>query len=90
MKKSLIWGLALVCCICFADEQKTVVAKPGAILELYSATPKKVQPDVDAEPIAVVVDKGKQFCHDNITLNQEVLHSMRPMFLPIPQESLAE
>ena len=72
MKTSLVWGLSLLCCICFADEQKTVVAKPGAILELYSATLQKVRPDVEAEPIAVVVDKGAQFCHDNVTLNNEV------------------
>ena len=72
MKKNFVLGVLLLCSICFANEQRTVVAKPGAILELYNATRKKVEPDIDAEPIAVVVDRGNQFCHDNITLNKEV------------------
>ena len=70
MKKIFLLGLLLLCGICFADEEKFVVAKPGATLELYTASLRKVRPDT--APIAVVVDFGKQFCHDNITLIKEV------------------
>ena len=72
MKKNFVLGLLLLCSICFANEQKTVLAKRGAILEIYSASLQKVRPGAEEEPIAVVVDKGNQFCHDNITRNSEV------------------
>ena len=72
MKKNFVLGLLVLCSICFSNEQKTVIAKPGAILELYDATTQKVRPDIEDEPIAVVVDKGSQFTHCNIIQNKEV------------------
>ena len=71
MRKIFTTFLLLLCSICFANEQKAL-AKSGAILEIYSASLQKVRPEAEEEPIAVVVDKGNQFCHDNITLNSEV------------------
>ena len=93
MKKSLMAVLALICCICFAEEQKIVLAKSGAVLELYSATVRKVRPDANQKPIAVVVDHGLQFCHDNMTLipdvkkyRQEYLFKVWKGYVDIPAD----
>ena len=79
MKKIFTLALLLVCSVAFTDDTKVVVAKPGAILELYNASVKEVRPSKENH-ITTITDLGKQFCHDNVTLYNET-KNLRQQYL---------